>query len=111
MTKWSYKKNKDGFMGSENRILEKEDKPEEGKVYALTGARGTRCIANGNTWTESEVHEHAVTIDWGQEKQERKVYTFATAAELDAFMKGVDEADGWLEYEIYHHTSLGEEKK
>ena len=25
----------------------KEDKPEEGKVYALTGGPGTRCIANG----------------------------------------------------------------
>ena len=35
--------------------VEQEDKPEEGKVYALAGARGTRCIANGNTWKESEV--------------------------------------------------------
>ena len=79
----------------------KKDKPLAGKVYALTGARGTRCIANGNTWAESEVQgEHAVTIDWGQEKQERKTYTFATAAELDAFMKGVEAMDGWLEYSV-----------
>ena len=79
----------------------KEDKPEAGKTYALTGARGTSCIANGNTWKESEVHgEHAVTIDWWQEKQERKTYTFASAAEKEAFLKGVDEADGWLRYEI-----------
>jgi len=35
----------------------KEDKPEEGKVYALTGDRGTRCIANGNTWKDSEVKD------------------------------------------------------
>ncbi len=35
----------------------KEDKPEEGKVYALTGGRGTRCIANGNTWKDSEVKD------------------------------------------------------
>ena len=35
----------------------KEDKPEDGKVYALTGATGTRCIANGNTWKESEVKD------------------------------------------------------
>ena len=34
-----------------------QDKPEAGKVYALTGAAGTRCIANGNTWKESEVDE------------------------------------------------------
>ena len=53
--KWHYRKNKDGFMGSENRILEKEDKPEAGKVYALTGGPGSRCIANGNSWKESEV--------------------------------------------------------
>ena len=79
----------------------KKDKPVAGKTYALTGARGTRCIANGNSWTESEVQgEHVVTIDWGQEKQERRTYTFASAAEKDAFMKGVEEADGWLRYEL-----------
>ena len=33
------------------------DKPEAGKIYALTGARGSRCIANGNTWAESEVKD------------------------------------------------------
>ena len=32
-----------------------QDKPEEGKVYALTGGPGSRCIANGNSWSESEV--------------------------------------------------------
>ena len=87
----------------------KEDKPEAGKTYALTGARGTSCIANGNSWKESEVHgEHAVTIDWGGDisNKERKTYTFATAAEKNAFIKGVEEMDGWMRYEIYHHTSL-----
>jgi hypothetical protein len=33
------------------------DKPEDGKVYALTGAKGTACILNGNTWKESEVKD------------------------------------------------------
>ena len=33
------------------------DKPEAGKTYALTGATGSRCIANGNSWKESEVDE------------------------------------------------------
>ena len=37
----------------------KKDKPEEGKVYALTGGPDSRCIANGNTWAESEVKEEA----------------------------------------------------
>ena len=37
--------------------VEEANKPEEGKVYALTGGTGARCIANGNTWAESEVKE------------------------------------------------------
>lgn len=35
----------------------KKNKPEYGKVYALTGATGTPCIANGNTWAESVVKQ------------------------------------------------------
>lgn len=34
-----------------------ENKPEYGKVYALTGRAGDKCIANGNTWAESVVVE------------------------------------------------------
>tara|TARA_R100000900_G_scaffold4646_1_gene5674 strand:+ start:625 stop:852 length:228 start_codon:yes stop_codon:yes gene_type:complete len=33
----------------------KENKPEAGKIYALTGAPGSKCIANGNTWKDSVV--------------------------------------------------------
>ncbi len=40
-----------------NKPAKQEDKPEEGKVYALTGGPGTRCIANGNTWKDSEVKD------------------------------------------------------
>ena len=36
-----------------------QDKPEAGKVYALTGGPGSRCIANGNSWEESEVKDLA----------------------------------------------------
>ena len=32
-----------------------KDKPIPGKIYSLTGGPGTPCIANGNTWEESEV--------------------------------------------------------
>lgn len=35
----------------------KIDKPEPGKIYSLTGAPGTNCIANGNSWADSEVVE------------------------------------------------------
>jgi hypothetical protein len=37
-----------------------EDKPEHGKVYALTGGTGTKAISNGNTWAESEVKDGTI---------------------------------------------------
>ncbi len=40
-----------------HNAVEESIKPEEGKVYALTGGKGTRCIANGNTWKDSEVKD------------------------------------------------------
>ena len=36
------------------------DKPEADKVYALTGKTGDKCIANGNTWAESEVKDELI---------------------------------------------------
>ena len=44
------------YYGTEYIKVEK-DKPEDDKVYALTGAKGTPCILNGNTWKESEVKD------------------------------------------------------
>ena len=41
----------DGWRAEDHVV----DKPETGKVYALTGGPGSRCIANGNSWSESEV--------------------------------------------------------
>ena len=38
-------------------MTKKKDKPEAGKIYSLTGAPGVACIANGNTWAESEYKE------------------------------------------------------
>ena len=34
------------------------NKPQANKVYALTGGPGSKCIANGNSWAESEVKEN-----------------------------------------------------
>ena len=31
--------------------------PEDGKQYLLVGGPKDKCIANGNTWEESEVKE------------------------------------------------------
>lgn len=36
-----------------------QDRPEPYKQYRLTGARGTKCIANGNSWAESRVDDPA----------------------------------------------------
>jgi hypothetical protein len=44
-------------MTKDRRARRAEDKPEAGKTYALTGGPGSRCIANGNTWAESEIKE------------------------------------------------------
>ena len=41
-------------MKKENKV---QDKPEAGKVYALTGGPGSRCIANGFSWKDSEVQQ------------------------------------------------------
>ena len=41
----------------------KQDKPEPGKIYSLTGAPGTNCIANGNTWADSEFKEENQKTD------------------------------------------------
>ena len=41
-----------------------------------------------------------ITIIWGTDKEETKTYTFKTEDQLKYFMMGVDEANGWLEYEI-----------
>ena len=42
------------IMGDVDFVVE-EDIPEPGKTYALTGARGSRCIANGYSWKDSVV--------------------------------------------------------
>ena len=49
-------------MTKDRRARRAEDKPEDGKVYALTGGPGSRCIANGNTWAESEVEQQELQV-------------------------------------------------
>lgn len=51
----------------------------------------------------SDPYPHHVTILWGEmpeDEQEPQTYRFATKAELDAFMLGVYEMDGWLGLEV-----------
>jgi hypothetical protein len=41
-----------------------------------------------------------VTITWGTEKEITKTYIFEDETQKAFFLKGVDESNGWLEYEI-----------
>ena len=45
----------DGWSAADAVV--KEDKPQPGKIYSLTGGPGTPSIAAGNTWAESVVQE------------------------------------------------------
>jgi len=45
----------------------KEDKPEQGKQYALTGGTGEPSILAGNTWAESEVKSSREAITTTQD--------------------------------------------
>ena len=41
-----------------------------------------------------------ITIKWGTDKDKTKSYTFKNEEEAKFFMMGVDEGNGWLEYEV-----------
>ena len=43
---------------------------------------------------------YKVTIAWGRDKDEIKSYMFETEKQKASFLKGVEAAAGWLEYEI-----------
>ena len=69
------------------------NKPEPNKEYALTGKSGDACIANGNSWKESEVKKKTGS----QQQMELMVKTIAkdisdennTMKQLESFMDGV----------------------
>ena len=46
-----------------------------------------------------------ITIVWGTDKEDKKTYEFKTDEQLKYFMMGVDEANGWLEYEIEENST------
>ena len=49
---------------------------------------------------EKPIKMYKVTIIWGTEREEETSYAFETQKELDAFLLGIAECDGWWEYEI-----------
>jgi len=42
-----------------SKFLGQESEPEEGVQYMLTGTADDKCIANGNTWKESEIKKES----------------------------------------------------
>jgi len=48
----------------------------------------------------SSMKKPEITILWGTDREEKKTYVFETEEQKSFFMKGVDEANGWLEYEV-----------
>jgi hypothetical protein len=51
-----------------------------------------------------------VTIRWGTEGNEEKTYIFNNEHDLKMFMKGVNEANGWLEYYIVEEKEMQPER-
>mgnify|MGYP001451246935 CR=1 FL=1 len=41
-----------------------------------------------------------IKIKWGTDGEQTKTYHFINKEQHQWFMKGVDEAEGWLKYEI-----------
>ena len=51
----------------------------------------------------SEDKKPKVTIVWGSDRDITKTYVFENETQKAFFMKGVDEANGWLEYDEVEH--------
>ena len=47
----------------------------------------------------SEDKRPKITIAWGSDAELTRTYVFENETQKAFFMKGVDEANGWLEYE------------
>ena len=85
------------------------DKPEPNKEYALTGKSGDACIANGNSWKESEVKKKPETCN---EKLERMVKNIAeditdennTMKQLESFMDGVYNIE-WITHQDHTYKA------
>ena len=48
----------------------------------------------------SEDKRPKITIAWGSDLELTRTYVFENETQKAFFMKGVDEANGWLEYEV-----------
>ena len=86
------------------------NKPEPNKEYALTGKKGDACIANGNSWKESEVKKKPETCN---EQLERMVKNIAlditepktpTLDDAHQFMDGVYNIE-WITHQDHSYKA------
>jgi len=48
----------------------------------------------------NNTQDFKIKIKWGTEKEVEKTYAFKNENDLNMFLKGVDESNGWLNYEV-----------
>jgi len=48
----------------------------------------------------------SITLLWGTNKERKETYHFENEEQLKWFMKGVNDANGWLEYEVEEDSNL-----
>lgn len=60
----------------------------------------------------SEDKKPKITIAWGSEAELTRTYVFENETQKAFFMKGVDEANGWLEYRevVQGHKTISYEQ-
>lgn len=49
--------------------------------------------------------------DWGKMENKPSEYRFKTQEEMDAFLYGVEEANGWMDYHVLTEEDLDEYKE
>ena len=92
--------------GSEEEEVEAADvalrKAERAVLRAARLARSVHQLVLGSARPPKRPPKFRVRIVWGSSAEAHTPcdYEFATKAELDAFLSGVDEAQGWLDYRI-----------
>lgn len=60
------------------------------------------------TWDEVNACDHVVTIKWGRDGEQENTYGFNTYIEKEAFLMGVEQSNGWLEYEMADISPWGD---
>ncbi len=87
------------------------NKPEPNKEYALTGKSGDACIANGNSWKESEVKKKPETCNEQLERMVKNIARDISKSEefcegdyASSFMDGVYNIE-WITHQDHSYKA------